>query len=166
MSCSAQLEGGTLSFMSPELLMPSVFGLKDQIPTPEADIYAFGLVILQVCDKYHGCLLPAYTVKVLTGEIPFRGVRSTELGFSVIRGLRPDKPANASAIGFSNPLWEFVQRCWGRDPNSRPKVAEVVTQLGKAVASWHGLMPPCDQTENAVCVSEAPISASMQHCAF
>ena len=49
MSCSAQLEGGTLMFMSPELLMPTVLGMKDGVPTPEADIYAFGLVIFQVC---------------------------------------------------------------------------------------------------------------------
>jgi len=50
MSCSAQLEGGTVMFMSPELLVPSRFGFTESIPTPEADIYAFGLVIYQVCD--------------------------------------------------------------------------------------------------------------------
>jgi hypothetical protein len=50
MSCSAQLEGGTMMFMSPELLVPSKFGMKDSVPTPEADIYAFGLVIFQVCE--------------------------------------------------------------------------------------------------------------------
>ena len=48
MSCSAQLEGGTRVFMSPELLMPSKFGMEDSVPTPEADVYAFGMVILQV----------------------------------------------------------------------------------------------------------------------
>ena len=48
-SCSAQLEGGMMKFMSPELLVPSKFDIKDSVPTPEADIYAFGLVIFQVC---------------------------------------------------------------------------------------------------------------------
>jgi len=47
-SCSAQLQGGTLMFMSPELLMPSKFGSTESLPTPEADIFAFGLVIYQV----------------------------------------------------------------------------------------------------------------------
>jgi hypothetical protein len=42
------LEGGTITFMAPELLAPSKFGLKDAIPTKEGDIYAFGLVTLQV----------------------------------------------------------------------------------------------------------------------
>ena len=41
-------EGGTMTFMAPELLAPSKFGLKNAVPTQEGDIYAFGLVILQV----------------------------------------------------------------------------------------------------------------------
>jgi len=48
MSSSFTLEGGTLTFMAPELLTPSRYGLKNSIPTKEGDIYAFGLVILQV----------------------------------------------------------------------------------------------------------------------
>ena len=44
-SCSVQVEGGTLTFTSPELLAPSAFDKKNALPTPEADIYAFGLVI-------------------------------------------------------------------------------------------------------------------------
>jgi len=49
-SCSAQFEGGTMAFMSPELLVPQRFGKKTAVPTPSADIYAFGLVTFQVCD--------------------------------------------------------------------------------------------------------------------
>ncbi|KAF9641863.1 kinase-like protein, partial [Thelephora ganbajun] len=117
MSCSAQLEGGTVTFMSPELLMPSHFGIKDSVPTPQADVYAFGLVIYQV----------------LTGELPFRHIRQTELGYSLItKGLRPDKPKNAAAIGFSDSLWDFVERCWRGNRDLRPKVLEVVTRLGAA----------------------------------
>lgn len=48
MSSSFTLEGGTLTFMAPELLAPSKYGLKNSIPTKEGDVYAFGLVILQV----------------------------------------------------------------------------------------------------------------------
>ena len=166
MSCSAQLEGGTITFMSPELLLPSMFGIKNSIPNPEADIYAFGLVIFQVCWSHRGFILLAHTVQVITGEIPFRGVRGTELGFCVVEGFRPNQPANASAIGFSDSLWEFVQRCWGHNMNSRPKVSEVVTQLAKAAVSWRGVMPPCSQAEDTIHVSEALISESMQHCTF
>ena len=37
--------------MSPELLVPSRFDMEDSLPTPEADIYAFGLVIFQVREQ-------------------------------------------------------------------------------------------------------------------
>ena len=47
-SCSIALGGGTTTFMAPEQLAPSKFGLDSKVPTQEADIYAFGLVILQV----------------------------------------------------------------------------------------------------------------------
>jgi len=60
LSCCAQLEGGTMTFMSPELLMPSHFGMWDSVPTPEADVYAFGLVIFQVLEQDHEYRPSAY----------------------------------------------------------------------------------------------------------
>ena len=54
MSDSAQLEGGTTMFMSPELLAPQKFGIEHSIPTPQSDVYAFGLVIFQVCENDGG----------------------------------------------------------------------------------------------------------------
>jgi len=53
MSSSFTLEGGTLTFMAPELLAPTKHGLKSSVPTTEGDIYAFGLVILQVAVLCH-----------------------------------------------------------------------------------------------------------------
>jgi serine/threonine protein kinase len=166
MSCSVQLEGGTMMFMSPELLFPSRFGLKDSVPIPEGDIYAFGLVIFQVCAHGRGSLLFSHSVQVLTGEIPFRGIRPAELGYAVVEGRRPEKPANASAIGFSDPLWDFVQRCWDGNMRLRPKIAEVVARLGEAVANWVRLTPPCIQIENVASGSKEPVSDSVAHCEF
>ena len=40
--------------MSPELLVPEEFGRKGAEPTPQADIYAFGLVIFQVREQDRG----------------------------------------------------------------------------------------------------------------
>ena len=57
MSCSVKLEGGTITFMAPELLAPSKFELKSAVPTREADIYAFGLVILQVIAHFRRLLV-------------------------------------------------------------------------------------------------------------
>ena len=51
MACSGNFESGTMTFMSPELLVPSKFGVAASVPTPEADVYAFGLVIFQVREQ-------------------------------------------------------------------------------------------------------------------
>ena len=53
MSSSVTLEGGTPTFMAPELLVPPKFGLNNAVPTQEGDVYAFGLVILQVSMLYY-----------------------------------------------------------------------------------------------------------------
>jgi len=163
MSCSAQLQGGTLMFMSPELLMPSKFGSTESVPTPEADIFAFGLVIYQVCDQDRDHSLFTYIFQVLTGRLPFPGLGMAEIVMNVVQGVRPTRPENASAIGLSDPLWGFVQRCWDGEMPLRPKVAEVLSQLGRATAGWVGVMPPCAQVENVVSVTQDPMSDSMAH---
>jgi len=50
-STSAQC-GGTTPFMAPELLSPGMFNKTSCRVSKEADAYAFGMVVLQVC-LYH-----------------------------------------------------------------------------------------------------------------
>jgi len=163
MSCSAQLEGGTLMFMSPELLVPSKFGFTESVPTSEADIFAFGLVIHQACDRNREYPPFTYIFQVLTGKLPFPGLGMAEIVLNVVQGIRPSKPENAPAIGFSDSLWSFTQRCWNGEMKLRPKVAEVVSQLGRATAGWSGVMPPCAQVESVVSATPDPVSDSMAH---
>jgi len=151
-------------FMSPELLVPSKFGFTDSIPTPESDIYSFGLVIFQVCGHDRGYPPFTYTFQVLTGKLPFAGLWTAEIARNTVEGVHPTKPENASVIGFSDPLWSFVQRCWNGEMKLRPKVAEVVSQLERAAASWGGVMPACAQVECVVSTPPDPTSDSMAHC--
>lgn len=139
---SPVLEGGTPMFMAPELLSPSKFGLDSSIPTQEGDVYAFGLVILQVI--VFDCLpLIFLTIRqVLTGELPFRTIKPQEHAYCVLRGARPDKPADAENIGISNCLWELMQKCWECDRGRRPRIQEVVEGIGNTAANWHVDMPP------------------------
>ena len=155
MACSAQLEGGMVTFMSPELLVPEMYGMTAAKPSPPADIYAFGLVIFQVCKQDHGYyLFYAYFLQVLTGEIPFRGISQSALANDVVRGGRPDRPENASAIGFSDSLWNFTQQCWDGRVESRPTAGEVVTHLGEAAVVWGWLMPPHSQARDVTLDSD------------
>ena len=71
------------------------------------------------------------------------------MGYHVLHGVRPDKPDNASAIGFSDSLWEITQLCWDGEMGLRPKVEEVIARLREAAVSWGKLMPPCPQVKGA-----------------
>ena len=79
---------------------------------------------------------------------------------NVVQGVRPTKPENASAIGFVDPLWSFVQRCWDGDMKLRPKVTEVVSQLERAAADWDGVMPPYVRVESVASASPESVSDS------
>ena len=150
LSCSVEVAGGTTRFKSPELLACDGIGRKYAKPTPQSDIYAFGLVIFQVCRldcRYR--LFLRILLQVLKGESPFHGILDTAVVCDVLKGKRPDKPKNASAIGFSDPLWVFTERCWGDKMASRPEVGEVVRRLEGAAANWNGPMPPCAQAKAA-----------------
>jgi len=96
----------------------------------------------------------AYHLQVLTGESPFCGVPQPALALFVLRGRRPAKPVNAPAIGFSDSLWDFTQRCWDGKMGLRPKVGELVSHLGEAATGWHGLMPPRSPVEGVASVPE------------
>lgn len=130
------LEGSSMTFMAPELFAPSDSGPTTTVLTKEGDIYAFGLVILQV----------------LTGEPPFRNVNPLELNSYVLRGGRPDKPTDAEDIGISDRLWNLMQRCWDNDKTRRPLIKEVTDTIRKVALNWHTDMPPSgtEQLEDLV----------------
>ena len=86
--------------------------------------------------------------------MPFGGVQQSALAYHVLRGMRPTRPENASAIGFSDSVWDLTQRCWDGTIESRPKVGEIVTHLREAAASWGRLMPPCYQVWGVVSGNE------------
>ena len=85
LSYSAQMEGGTLTFMAPELLVPDMYGTGSTLPTPQADIYAFGLVIFQVCGKGTGIARFLYVFsrssRVKPHSAVFRNRRSDTMCF-------------------------------------------------------------------------------------
>ena len=72
-----------------------MFGFTGLIPTVEADVYAFGLVIYQVCDHDRDHSLFTYIFQVLTGRLPFPGLGMAEIAMNVVLGARPIKPENA-----------------------------------------------------------------------
>jgi serine/threonine protein kinase len=47
-TCITAISQGTTSFVAPELILSTKFGLDKGIPSKEADIYALGVTVYQV----------------------------------------------------------------------------------------------------------------------
>ncbi|KAF9645203.1 kinase-like protein [Thelephora ganbajun] len=114
--------GGTVRWMSPELLDPTQFGSNGRL-TCESDCYALGMVIYEV----------------LTGLPPFYHMRAYSPVAAVLRGERPEKPLDAELLGFSDTLWELVQSCWSESSSTRPTAQQPLDYLSPVVPTW---VPP------------------------
>ena len=141
-------EVGTVSFMAPELLLPTKFGLEKGVPSKEADVYALGMTVYQA----------------LTGKWPFFPRREAEVMHAVISGERPPKPENAEGIGMTEVVWDLLTRCWREDKTTRLAIAKVlkkfreVTGEGKTADSMHEefAAPQLNTGKRSSAVSQRP----------
>ena len=102
--------------MSPELLYPEQYDLKDSQPTKESDYYALAMVIFEV----------------LSGRPPFAGYKGFIVTRKVIEGERPERPGHP---WFTDDLWETLQQCWSPQPKDR-LTAEVILEFLVSFAIW------------------------------
>ena len=111
---------GTIRWMSPELLLPDRFNLKDSRPTKESDCYALGMVIYEV----------------LSGKVPFAGLKDFIVIPKVIEGERPERPEAGEGLWFTDGLWEMLNWCWATQPKGRPGVKTVFECLDQVSKAW------------------------------
>jgi len=97
---SSNKKGGSIPFMSPELLYPEQYGLEDSQPTKRSDHYALGMVIFEV----------------LSGQQPYVGEKEYIIFRKVIEGVHPKKPKN---LWFTDGLWATLAQCWSSQPKDR-----------------------------------------------
>jgi serine/threonine protein kinase len=119
---------GTVRWMSPELLHPNQFGLKDSRPTKESDCYALGMV----------------TYEVLGGKPPFAASADFIVVRKVTDGERPERPEGAQGLWFTDDLWGMLNRCWAMQPKSRPGIEAVFECLEQVSKAWK---PPPQQVD-------------------
>ena len=98
--------------MSPELLYPERYGLKDIRPTKESDNYALGMVIFEV----------------LGGQPPFAGYKGILVQLKVIIGEHPTRLENP---WFTDDIWETLKKCWLPQPKDRPRAKDILEFLEK-----------------------------------
>jgi len=120
-------QGGTIRWMSPELLDPERFGLEDSRPTMKSDCYAFGMVIYEV----------------LSGEKPFAKCREPAVIRRVIDGERPERPQGVVGAWFGDEVWGTMALCWRSQPQDRPDVRTVLQCLERVSERFR---PPSPRT--------------------
>lgn len=75
--------------------------------------------------------------QVLCGTVPFGNLaRSFAVVAVIMKGTRPKKPEDAASLGFTDGLWEIVERCWLIDKRARPTLQAILSCLEEATLSW------------------------------
>ena len=110
---STCLEGGTVRWMSPELLDPENFSLPNRRPTMESDCYALGMVIYEV----------------LSGQVPFPTCSSFTALRKVLEGERPERPQGEAGKLFTDGIWSVTELCWMAEPSKRASAKDVLVGL-------------------------------------
>lgn len=139
---------GTIRWMSPELLDPEQFGLKDGRPTKESDSYALGMVILEV----------------LSGHFPYERFAEAVVIRMVTGGELPERP---NRPGFTDDMWRTLELCWSFQPEDRPTVDTVLEHLEHASKAWDpSPFDAGDDAETDMAESSSTTSGSGAHSPF
>lgn len=123
LSSSSNAQGGTVRWMSPELIDPQRFGSEMSFPTKSSDCYALGMVVYET----------------IGGKLPFANDTDYIISMKVVKGERPPRRAK-----FTEGLWELLEMCWAPYPNNRPSIEEVLRSL-REVSSSLGSPPWVDE---------------------
>jgi len=144
--------GGTLCWMSPELLSSGGYS------TRESDCYTLGMVIYEVGWSNPSRWSLAYPSQVLTGLRPFHHLHALTSVSAIFRGERPEKSLGADSLGFSPELWGLLQSCWSELSSTRPTARRLFDYLSPTSLAW---VPPPVYPAIGVCTFNITDSESL-----
>ncbi|KAF9644869.1 kinase-like protein [Thelephora ganbajun] len=124
LSSNSHTQGGTVRWMSPELVDPKRFGFEISRPTESSDCYALGMVIYEA----------------ISGHFPFHKHADLIVFLKVLDGNRPSRE-----VGFVDGLWEMLELCWESQPSARPSIEDVLQCLERVSNSSNSLSPEVDK---------------------
>ena len=104
-------QGGTIRWMSPELIVPEKFELAKSRLTTSSDCYALAMVVYET----------------ISGDVPFHEFPEPVVYAKVMLGEHPSRGAV-----FPDDLWKMMELCWTSQPNDRPSIADVLQCLRAA----------------------------------
>ncbi|KAG6841133.1 hypothetical protein C0991_001523 [Blastosporella zonata] len=133
---SVASKGGTSRYQAPELHIvesddvDASSGRRAIHNTKATDVYAWG----------------GLCYEILTDNVPFHELSNEyTVVFQIMKGGTPSKPHDTSDAwlrnGLTAELWDLMLKCWKRDPEERPTMAAVVSQL-EGLKPHDGRPPP------------------------
>ena len=137
---SSVMNAGTIRWMSPELLYPEHFNLKESRPTNASDCYALGMVMLEV----------------LSGRAPYGQFKEFIVMRMLLEGTHPERP---EMPWFTNDLWRILEQCWSQQPEDRPTLEAILEYLGQVATTWEPL-PPGVEDNNEIADDESVSTVS------
>jgi son of sevenless len=74
-------------------------------------------------------------IEVFTENVPFSDVLNDMfIPVAIRQGLLPTRPeSSVTARGLSDEMWELMNKCWEREPSSRPSM----TIIREAIQNMH-----------------------------
>ncbi|CCM05082.1 uncharacterized protein FIBRA_07289 [Fibroporia radiculosa] len=110
-------DAGSTRWMAPELIDPEDADLERACPTYASDIYAMGMVMLEI----------------FTNRVPYyKSSNDAQVLRQIIAGHPPERPADQEIVahGLGNDAWALMSSCWLRWQD-RPGVEHIVTKLAE-----------------------------------
>ena len=127
-------ERWSMRWTAPEILA------ERGIPSMEADVFSFGMVMVEVCydstavhEPQVNCLSTSLWYKAFAGTVPFSNHNSSAAMIAIISGKRPPRPTHPTLTGR---LWELMNRCWDQDQHDRPRMLEVLLALNPLIHEY------------------------------
>jgi hypothetical protein len=72
-------------------------------------------------------------VQVFTSKTPFFLIQNDVMVLhKVLNGERPPKPVDCENVGFTDELWDLMQRGWAAEPESRASLVDFIQVLGRS----------------------------------
>jgi hypothetical protein len=78
------------------------------------------------------CRADTGSMQLFTCETPFSQLTDYRIPMLVRSGGRPPKPTGLEDVGFTEDLWELMQRGWDADPDVRPPLSDFAKPAGSS----------------------------------
>jgi len=103
--------------------------LNDAHTSKEADIFSYGLVVVEVRPLDRRFSHADLAVQIWTGESPWGQVSAVQVMTKIALGELPVRPEGAKAPDLTTKLWDALTMCWHANPGDRITISEILKLL-------------------------------------